>query len=245
MVDRPVEGSWGGTPTAADSARAPASAGEAGAAGRWQVHRLRGTAAALHHRPWPTPPVPAVWLLDVDRPALVVGSTQPEPAPRPRGIDVVRRHSGGGAVLVAPGTVLWVDVFVPARDPLWSPDVGRAFGWLGEAWVEALAGTGLVGARIHRGPLVHTAWSRSVCFAGLGPGEVTVDGRKVVGISQRRRRDGALFQCAALLAWDATGTAAALGLPEAAAAELAGLAAALPVDPRSLEEAFLRGVART
>jgi lipoate-protein ligase A len=88
-------------------------------------------------------------------------------------------------------------------------------------------------------------WSRSVCFAGLGPGEVTVGGRKVVGISQRRRRDGALFQCAALLAWDARATAAALGLPSAAVAELAGLAAGLPVDRRSLEQAFLHAVART
>ena len=209
------------------------------------MHRLHGTAAALHHRPWPTEPAPAVWLLEVERPALVVGSTQPEPSPsRPVAFDVVHRHSGGGAVLVAPDTLVWVDVFVPAHDPLWSADVGRAFGWLGSVWVDALAAAGVAGGRAHDGPLLHTAWSGSVCFAGLGPGEVTVGGRKVVGISQRRRRDGALFQCAALLAWDAAGTAAALGLPAAAVTELAGLAAGLPLDRRSLEQAFLHAVAR-
>jgi lipoate-protein ligase A len=212
-------------------------------AGRWQVHRLRGSAATLHHRPWPTEGTAAVWLLDVDRPALVLGSTQPEPADPPLGLHVVRRHSGGGAVLVAPETVVWIDVFVPAGDRLWVADVGAAFAWLGAAWVSALAAAGVSGGRLHEGPPVHTTWSRSVCFAGLGSGEVTVGGRKVVGISQRRRRDGALFQCAALLEWDAAGTAAALALPPTAAAELAPLAAGLPVDRRSLEQAFLDAVA--
>ena len=57
-------------------------------------------------------------------------------------------------------------------------------------------------AVVHRGGLVATPWSRQVCFAGLGPGEVTVAGRKVVGVAQRRTRHGARFQVAALLRWD-------------------------------------------
>ena len=32
-------------------------------------------------------------------------------------------------------------------------------------------------------------------------GEVTLAGKKVVGVSQRRGRSGALFQCACLLEW--------------------------------------------
>jgi lipoate-protein ligase A len=51
--------------------------------------------------------------------------------------------------------------------------------------------------------MVRTEWSELVCFAGLGPGEVTVGGRKVVGISQRRTRDAARFQCVAYETWDA------------------------------------------
>jgi lipoate-protein ligase A len=58
-----------------------------------------------------------------------------------------------------------------------------------------------------------SAWSGRICFAGLGPGEVTVNGRKVVGVSQRRTRKGALFQTAALLRWD-PGRLVDLLLPE-------------------------------
>ena len=63
----------------------------------------------------------------------------------------------------------------------------------------ALAGGG--GATVHGPAPPATAWSKLVCFAGLGPGEVTVAGAKVVGMGQRRTRAGALFQCAALLEW--------------------------------------------
>ena len=135
-------------------------------------------------------------MLEPTETAVVLGSTQHESVLMP-GTPAVRRRSGGGAVLMEPGGLVWVDAFVPAGDPLWEVDVGRAFAWLGAAWVKALG----AGARDHVGPLVTTAWSELVCFAGLGPGEVTVDGAKVVGMAQRRTRAGALFQCAALLEW--------------------------------------------
>jgi hypothetical protein len=34
-----------------------------------------------------------------------------------------------------------------------------------------------------------------VCFASVGPGEVVRGGSKVVGVSQRRTKDAARFQC--------------------------------------------------
>ena len=40
------------------------------------------------------------------------------------------------------------------------------------------------------------------CFAAVGPGELVLDGRKVLGISQRRTRAGARFQCLAYRRWD-------------------------------------------
>jgi lipoate-protein ligase A len=136
-------------------------------------------------------------MFEVDQPALVLGSTQP--MIDLDGIEVVRRRSGGGAVYLEPGGTLWVDVVVPRGDELWDDDVGRATYWLGEAWAAAVGG----GAVVHRGPMVRTEWSDLVCFAGLGPGEVTVDGRKVVGISQRRSRAAARFQCVTYETWDA------------------------------------------
>jgi hypothetical protein len=44
--------------------------------------------------------------------------------------------------------------------------------------------------------MVPTPWSELVCFAGTAPGEVLLDGVKLVGLSQRRTRRGARFQCA-------------------------------------------------
>lgn len=55
---------------------------------------------------------------------------------------------------------------------------------------------------IHRDRLQRTRWGRLVCFGAVGPGEVSVAGRKVVGISQRRTRGGARFQCLVLDGWD-------------------------------------------
>ena len=152
-------------------------------------------------------------LLEVARPALVLGSTQAESivVGDAAGVDVVRRRSGGGAVLVEPGRLVWVDVAIGRDDPLWHDDVGKAFHWLGAAWAAAL---GIAGATVHRGGLIRTAQSDLVCFAGLGPGEVTVDGAKAVGMAQRRTREGALFQCAVPLAWDPERLAALLGIQE-------------------------------
>lgn len=184
----------------------------------------------------------AVAFVDVARPEVVLGSTQqvaPEIEARP---DVRRRRSGGGAVWLAPGHQVWVDVAVPRGDPLWDDDVGRAFLWLGDVWVAALAAAGVAGAVRHGGPLVRSRWSPMACFAGLGPGEVTAGGRKVVGISQRRTRHVAVFQCAALLEWDGPALARLLGVPEAAG-DLAGAAAALPVRRERLESAFLDALA--
>lgn len=159
---------------------------------------------------------------EVTRPAVVLGSTQADDAviPGAAGLDVARRRSGGGAVLVEPGRVAWADVVVPAGDALWAADVGRATWWLGEVWVAALAALGVPQGVVHRGGLERSAWSGEICFAGLGPGEVTTGGRKAVGISQRRTRQGALFQCALPLAWDPAPLLAALALtaPDRAAA---------------------------
>ena len=182
----------------------------------------------------------AVWLMDVTRPALVIGSAQPAGSVRPDvDIDVVRRRSGGGAVLLEPGRCLWVDVVLPADDRLWDDDVGRASYWLGETWAAALAAAGVGGAVVHRGGLQRTAWSALVCFAGLGPGEVTVGGRKVVGISQRRTRAAARFQCVVLAAWDPARIVERLEPPLPPTGALADVATGPGVALDALEAAFL------
>jgi lipoate-protein ligase A len=160
----------------------------------WNIQRFRGSATQFHQRDLPAER--ALWIVEFEQPALVLGSRQS--MVDATGIEVVRRRSGGGAVYVAPGGTLWVDVVVPRGDDLWDDDVGLASHWLGDAWAAAIG----VGALVHRGAMVRTEWSDLVCFAGLGPGEVTIEGRKVVGISQRRTRAAARFQCVAYERWD-------------------------------------------
>ena len=125
------------------------------------------------------------------------------------GVDVVRRRSGGGAVLLVPGPVVWFDVIVPpvgAR--CWRPDDVRGVDvWLG-ALVAANARDCLAGLTdrltVHDGRDGPTPWSATVCFAGLGPGEVCstaasssasasgARGRRPLPGAWHRRRPGAL-----------------------------------------------------
>jgi lipoate-protein ligase A len=138
---------------------------------------------------------------DISAAALVLGSTQDDSvvdleACRRSGVEVVRRRSGGGAVLLRPGEVTWIDVLVPARAPGWSDDVHAPMVWLGRHLAGAIAATtGIDELDVHDGPLRSTRWSRLVCFDGIGAGEVLLDGCKLVGISQRRTRNAARLQC--------------------------------------------------
>lgn len=212
------------------------------AAGGWRVERATGPAAALFATFGADGAATRlVRVLQVHRPALVLGSTQPAPPTSlALSVDVVRRRSGGGAVLLRPHETVWVDVAVPAGDPLWVDDVGRSFHWLGDVWARALGDLGVEG-RVHRGGLVPGPWSPQVCFAGIGAGEVVAaGGGKVVGMASRRTRDGALFQCAVPLVWDARAYVDLLGLPAEAAATLAGVAApARGVSGPAVVDAFL------
>ncbi len=186
-----------------------------------------------------------------EAPAVVLGSTQDETrvdhgqADR-HGLAVVRRRSGGGAVLVAAGDPLWVDVDLPADDPRWEDDVARSFLWLGAAWAAVLGEAGL-DAEVHPGPFEPGPWGRTVCYAGRGPGEVFVDGRKVVGLAQRRTRTGARFQCAVPRRWDPGPLVDVVVAPaerDRARDELARAALGVDAEPEALVAALAARVAR-
>ena len=164
----------------------------------WILDEWRGSAGLLHGRSMPHDRRRRVSVLRPRRSALVLGSAEPNPFGRSasRGSnpswDLVRRRSGGGAVWLDPQLCTWIDVFVPVADPLWRADVGSAFGWLGKRLAQAFSSLG-VHADVHEGAYEPGGL---VCFASRGPGEVLVDNRKLVGISQRRTRQGSRFQCA-------------------------------------------------
>ncbi|MGN6696334.1 MAG: lipoate--protein ligase family protein [Aquihabitans sp.] len=221
----------------------------------WPVEHHRGSAAEFHERTIPDAPSTALWWFEVERTAVVLGSTQrpeviDEAAAAAAGIEVAKRRSGGGAVLLEPGGAIWIDVILPAADRRWEHDVGRSFAWLGEAWVRVLRELGVEGAEVHEGPLQRRPWSDLVCFAGLGPGEVTVGGRKVVGISQRRTRAGARFQCALLQQWDPSLLLRVLALADDDRAEatedLADTGLGIgPIDPAHVVQLLRTSVAAT
>ena len=165
----------------------------------WRVEHWEGPAGEFHGLD--PEPVRAVRSVRVSNPVIVLGSTQPsgdiDAAVATRlGIEVARRRSGGGAVYLHPDHSTWVDITIPRDDDLWVDDVGSSMRWVGDAFASVLGPALAAGAPVvHDGQFRAGALARAYCFAGLAPGEVTVGGAKLVGISQRRGRHGARMQC--------------------------------------------------
>jgi lipoate-protein ligase A len=203
----------------------------------------------LHEQRPPSIPRRTVQEMVVDSPALALGSSQSEAdvdarVAEEQGISVVRRRSGGGAVLLVPGAHVWLDVWLPAGDPLWIDDVRRAADWLADVWIAALGALGVGALNAHRGPLETNGWSSHICFAGLGAGEVTAAGDKLVGVSQRRTREWARFQCLVHRRWDAEATLGLLAIAGSAPEHAVWSARVAEIGPAPVTAAFDAALAR-
>ena len=168
----------------------------------WERHDWHGSAADFHAmNPVLTR---ALWWCNVQEPAVILGSTQQDgdidvAIADALGLEVVRRRTGGGAVYVHPTESVWIDITIPKDDPLFVDDVSASMLWLGDVFVKALQQW--VDAQTFRGAFDAGADGRTVCFASSSPGEVFVGNQKLVGISQRRGRDGARMQCVLYRSW--------------------------------------------
>lgn len=213
----------------------------------WRIERSRGDAAALHASAPPVEPSRVARVLEVAAPAIVLGSSQAESVvnvrrARAQGVSVVSRRSGGGAVWLAPGDQVWIDLWLPADDELWVDDVVAAAFWAGDAWACAAADLGAEAAMVHRRGLERSELADLVCFAGRGPGEVFVGDQKLVGISQRRTREWVRLQTTAYRVWEPHHLIDLLVLDDEARIEVSAALAdrVLPLgDPGLVAESFL------
>lgn len=149
----------------------------------------------------------ALVVRSVDTPTLVLGSTQDASvvnaaAVKIAPVHVVRRRAGGGAVYLSPAAQLWIDLWLPSGDPLLVADVGESAKAVGAIWRRALGEWGVANIVLQESKSAAPPGLEVVCFAGAGPGELLIDGKKIVGISQWRAREGTLFHSCAYLHWD-------------------------------------------
>ncbi len=166
-----------------------------------------------------------VWTYEA--PALVLGCSQRALYERVSSgapsMEVLLRESGGGAVLTGPWLVS-VSLVLPPGHAWLAGGLLPSYRQLADLHVEVLSSLG-IGARavppeelrkdkagLEPDPL---AWA---CFGGLSPWEVVdAQGRKLVGLAQRRRQTGVLLVAGTLLSppdWPLL--CEALGRPEAA-----------------------------
>lgn len=207
-------------------------------------------------------PEPALRWYGARTNALVIGSGQ-RPAEvdgaalAAAGVSLHKRASGGTAVLFVPG-FLMQDVALPAGHPLRLDDVSESYSWLGAVWQEALRSLGVttelisIPAARADSAAVDPAL-RVACFGGRSPYELLADGRKLVGFSQVRRRQGSLLQVGVYRRWPGRELAALLRLPAerrdpfalALAERVAGLDELQPApDQTALIAAFAAALAR-
>ena len=170
---------------------------------------ITGSAAELHAVPLPTVDQPTandeaeLWVMQPTAPALVMGSSQkPEQFDTKRladeGIELAGRRSGGGAVFIEPASTVWIDLLAPRSSPWWSADLAENFVLVGEVWRRALSSLGIETDMCSEAP-TRTDAATLACWAGVGWGELTIDGAKVLGLSQRRTRWGSRVQAMAVL----------------------------------------------
>jgi len=140
---------------------------------------------------------PAIWWCRPIDDAIVLGSRQTDALVDRgeclrAGLSIVRRRSGGGAVLMRRHSVVWIDVVLPVG---FAPDdIRGSMAWIGGYWRDVLRSAGDRPLHVHDGGLLCSEWSDLVCFSGVGPGEVLDGDDKLVGLSQRRTRRGIRIQ---------------------------------------------------
>jgi len=112
------------------------------------------------------------------------------------GFQVVRRPTGGKALLHSEGGEVTYALILPPGHPLTGLDVAESAARIASGVAEALK---LLGYPARVGGFPGVPGEGGLCYAASAPSDVVVAGRKVSGSAQRRLPSGALLQHGTLL----------------------------------------------
>ena len=164
--------------------------------------------------------LPTLRLYAWDPPCLSLGYAQPGtdldlPSLQQRGWQFVRRPTGGRAILHT--DELTYAVIAPPDEPRVSGSVLESYQRLSMALLRALQ---LLGAQPHaeeKAPAPNPSGPGPVCFEVPSNFEITVEGKKLVGSAQARRKEGVLQHGSLPLVGDLTRITQGLAFPDEAA----------------------------
>lgn len=151
--------------------------------------------------------IPAFRMWRYRLPAVVLGYSQRRllaEVDSRSGLEVLRRESGGGAVLTGPW-MLGLSVALPPEHALLGTSLTGSYQWLGELLAQTLRQCSVpadtvspqdLRNRASTSPATDPNWA---CFGGLSPWEVLSNGRKIAGLAQVRRSNGVLLVAGVLL----------------------------------------------
>ena len=138
-----------------------------------------------------------VWLWP--RAAIVLGCAQRglhDSVRKRAGVEVLAREAGGGAVLVGPW-MIGVSLVLPSADPRAGRSPTDGYRWLSLRLTDALREAGCDARALSPDALKAGSTSPTVpwaCFGSLSAWEiVNGQGRKLVGLAQRRTREAVLL----------------------------------------------------
>ncbi len=162
---------------------------------------------------------PTLRLYRWNPPCLSLGRHQPRSAAnlpfcRSHGIDVVRRPTGGRAVLHH--HELTYALIAPLDGEILPKNLQEAYRRIASGLVAACRAIGIRASLTPGEVNAHlpSPASSSPCFQAPAGGEVAVNGKKIIGSAMRAHRGVVLQHGAWLLDWDAGLQAGATGLPD-------------------------------
>lgn len=182
---------------------------------------------------------PQLFTFSWEKPALVLGYGQRDLAGlnldlcRRKKIRVLRRCSGGTAVYQQ--SDLSLSLALPSSHP-WATGIRALYGGFAETLQESL---GRFGLDARRPPEPRVSSRTPICFEGRGDDTLLVEGRKVAGGAQVRRKEAVLIHLAVLFALDAALQADLFNVPrDRIERAMAPLPPRPGLSPPALAEAF-------